>query len=68
MKKYLTAFAAVIAALSLAGCSAEGIAPIVGAGSGGSSESGTAGSSGRFEGSDIGGRKESFYRQDQWDI
>ena len=60
MKKYLTAFAAVIAALSLAGCSAEGIAPIVGAGSGGSSESGTAGSSGRFEGSDIGGRKESF--------
>lgn len=60
MKKYLTAFAAVIAALSLAGCSAEGIAPTVGAGSGGPSGSGTAGSSGRFEGSDIGGRKESF--------
>ncbi len=63
MKKNLITFAAVIAALSLAGCSAGGIAPTNGpetGGFGGSGSSGAAVGSSRYEGSDIGGRKESF--------
>lgn len=74
MKKYFSAFAAVIAALSLAGCSSGGVAPTGGAdtvnavtggsagssGSGAVEGSGSSGSSSRFEGTDIGGKKESF--------
>lgn len=66
MKKRLITFAAVIAALSLAGCSAGGVAPTNGPEMGGSGGLGSSGSSGaavgssRFEGSDIGGRKDSI--------
>lgn len=66
MKKRLITFAAVIAALSLAGCSAGGVASTNGPETGGSGGLGSSGGSGaavgssRFEGSDIGGRKDSI--------
>ena len=66
MKKHLITFAAIIAALALTGCSAggtfiadNGAAPT----NGGSAMAGGAGSSlssGKLEGTDIGGKKESF--------
>lgn len=63
MKKRLITFAAVIAALSLAGCSAGGVTPTNGPETGGLGSSGSSGAavgSSRFEGSDIGGRKDSI--------
>lgn len=67
MKKHLIKFAAIIAALALTGCSAggtftadNGAAPT----NGGAASAGGAGSSPsseKFEGTDIGGKKESFF-------
>lgn len=62
MKKHLTVLAAVIAALSLAGCSASGISPTVEGGlpTNGAGTSASTGGEGTFKGSDIGGKKDSF--------
>lgn len=59
MKKHLVTLLAIISALAMAGCSAIGNAPADG-GSAITNGTGSAPSAGKFEGTDIGGKKESF--------
>lgn len=59
MKKHLITLTAIISALALAGCSAGEIAPTNG-GSASVNGAGSSPASEKFEGTDIGGKKESF--------
>lgn len=60
MKKHLITFTAIVAALTLAGCSSEGTFT-TGGGAAATNGAGSSPSSGKFEGTDIGGKKESFF-------
>lgn len=62
MKKHIITLTAIIAALSLAGCS-SGNAAMTNGGSAPTSGTGISSSPEKFEGTDIGGKKESFFNK-----